>query len=93
MWEWPGVCWTCLCTFGRLFGRIWRELACARCAFGVDSDVLLCGQDLDVQVQIRTFTRYGNGLVCAGHYYTRLVAYLAFFGEIRLVLDVHLVSI
>ena len=52
--------------------------------------MLHLGHDLDDQGQIRTFTRYGNGLVCAGHEYARLVAYLALFGENRLVLDVHL---
>jgi hypothetical protein len=55
--------------------------------------VVHLGLDLVVQGQIRTFTRYGIGLVCAGHEYARLVAYLALFGEIRLVLDVHLAQI
>jgi len=82
------VCWTLVCSFGPLFGSIWRDQACARRARGVDSNVVLFDQDLDVQGQIRTFTRCGNGLVCAGHYYDRLVAYIVLFGENRLVLDV-----
>ena len=53
-----------------------------------EMEVVLCGQDLDGQVQIRTFTRNGHGLVCAGHYYDRLDAYLDLFCEIRLALDV-----
>ena len=64
------VAWCVLDISILVWSLIWlyleRSGLCSTCSW-CDSNVLLFGQDLDVQGQIRTFTRYGNGLVCAGH--------------------------